>query len=71
MLDSFLAKVLFAIIIIWFIIFVVCLVTLSRRKDLSLPEKVFWAVVIFFAPVIGLMFYLVFASKRRRIKSRR
>jgi len=70
MLDSFLAKVLFAIIIVWFIIFVVCLVTLSRRKDLSLPEKIFWAVVIFFAPVIGLIFYLVFGSKRKRINSR-
>ena len=70
MLDSFLAKVLFAIIIVWFIIFVVCLVTLSRRKDLLLPEKIFWAVVIFFAPVIGLIFYLVFGSKRKRINSR-
>jgi len=70
MLDSFLAKVLFATIIIWFIIFLICLVTLSRRKDLSLPERVLWAVVIFFAPVIGLIFYLVFGSKRKRIKSR-
>jgi len=66
LLDSVLMKALFVIIVIWFIIFIVCLVTLSRRKDISIPEKIFWSVIIFFAPVIGLIFYMVFGFKKRR-----
>jgi len=66
LLDSVLMNALFVVIIIWFIIFVVCLVLLSRRKDITIPEKIFWAIVIFFAPVVGLIFYLVFGFNKRR-----
>jgi uncharacterized membrane protein YsdA (DUF1294 family) len=66
LLDSVLMNALFVVIIIWFIIFVVCLVSLSRRKDITIPEKIFWAIAIFFAPVVGLIFYVVFGFNKRR-----
>jgi hypothetical protein len=70
LLDSILMNAVFVIIIIWFLIFVVSLITLSRRKDISIPEKIFWAAIIFFAPVVGLVFYIIFGFKKRRTKQR-
>jgi Phospholipase_D-nuclease N-terminal len=52
--------------IIWLIVFIVCLLSVSRRRDISLPEKIFWGAIIFFAPVLGLIFYLVFGFKKMR-----
>jgi hypothetical protein len=71
LLDSILMNTVFVVVIIWFIIFVVSLITLSRRKDISVPEKIFWAAIIFFAPVVGLLFYVIFGFKKRRMRQRR
>lgn len=54
-------------IIIWFIILVISLVTLIKRSDILFPVKIFWAAVIFFAPVIGLIIYLFAGPARRRL----
>jgi ABC-type transport system involved in multi-copper enzyme maturation permease subunit len=51
---------------IWFITIIIVLVTLFKRKDILLPVKVFWAVIIFIAPVIGLILYLVLGLPKRK-----
>ncbi len=48
---------------IWLVVLVISLLTLSRRKDMLMVVKVFWALVIFFAPVIGVVFYIIFGSQ--------
>ena len=47
------------VVAIWFITLIIVLVRLFTRKDTSLPEKIIWGVIIFIAPVIGLIFYLI------------
>jgi membrane protein implicated in regulation of membrane protease activity len=68
--DSILMNALFIIAGLWFLIFIICLITLARREDMFVPEKIFWAVIIFFAPVVGLIFYLVFSVRKRKMKQR-
>jgi hypothetical protein len=62
LLDFFTAllKGYLVLVIIWLLTVVIILVTLFRRKDILLPVKLFWGVVIFVAPLIGLIFYLIF-----------
>lgn len=48
---------------VWLVILIIALFTLSRRKDMFFPIKIFWALVMFFAPVLGVIFYIVFGSK--------
>ena len=55
-----------ALIIIWLVTLIIVLITLLRRKDIILPVKIFWAAVIFFAPVVGLIFYLIFGLKGKK-----
>jgi hypothetical protein len=55
-----------ALVIIWLITLVIVLIVLFRRKDTSPVYKLFWAVVIFIAPVIGLIFYLIFGLRKRQ-----
>jgi len=50
-------------VVIWLVILIIALFTLSRRKDMLFPIKIFWALVMFFAPVLGVIFYIVFGSK--------
>jgi hypothetical protein len=42
------------------------LVTLFKRKETVLPVKIFWAAIIFIAPVIGLIFYLIYGLPKRK-----
>lgn len=44
---------------LWLITLVIVLITLFKRKDILMPVKILWAVIIFIAPVIGLIFYLL------------
>jgi len=55
-----------ALVIIWAVTLVTVLIILLKRKDVSMPEKIFWAVIIFIAPVIGLIFYLIFGLRGRQ-----
>lgn len=48
----------------WFIILIIAIVTISRRRDMAVPVKIFWAAVIFFAPVVGLILYFVFGFRK-------
>ena len=47
------------VVAIWFITLIIVLARLFTRKDTSLPEKIIWGIIIFIAPVIGLIFYLI------------
>jgi hypothetical protein len=68
LLDFFTAllKGYLALVIIWVVTIIIVLVTLFRRKDILLPVKIFWAVIIFIAPVLGLLFYLVLGLPKRK-----
>jgi len=51
---------------IWFITLVIVLVRLFNRKDTPLPEKILWGAIIFIAPVLGLVLYLVIGLPKRK-----
>lgn len=51
---------------LWAITLVIVLITLFRRKDIAQPTKIFWAVIIFIAPVLGLIFYLIVGLPKRK-----
>jgi hypothetical protein len=54
------------LVIIWLITLIMVLVILLKRKDTDPVHKLFWAVIIFIAPVIGLIFYLIFGLRKRQ-----
>ena len=64
LLDVFMTSILVALLV-WLLVLIIALVTLSRRQDIATPVKIFWAAVIFFAPLIGLILYFVFGFKRK------
>ena len=51
---------------IWLITLIIVLVTLFRRKDIASLIKIMWALIIFIAPVIGLIFYLMLGLHKRK-----
>ena len=51
---------------LWVITIIIVLVTLFKRPDVQRPVKIFWAVIIFIAPVIGLIFYLLLGLPKRK-----
>ena len=55
-----------AILVIWFITFIIVLISLFKRNDIFLPVKLFWGFIIFIAPVIGLIFYLIYGLKGKK-----
>lgn len=68
LLDFFSALVSGYLILVglWLITIIIVLVTLFKRKDTVLPVKIFWTAIIFIAPVIGLIFYLVLGLPKRK-----
>jgi hypothetical protein len=64
-LTSIIANAFFILVMIWFVILIISLFTLSRRRDISIPVKIFWSAVIFFAPVAGLIFYLIYGYRKK------
>jgi phosphotransferase system glucose/maltose/N-acetylglucosamine-specific IIC component len=69
--SSALMKVVFVAVIIWFITLIISIISLYKRTDILKPVKIFWAAVIFFAPVVGLIFYLIYGIKRKRLPNER
>lgn len=51
---------------LWLITVIIVLVTLFKRQDILLHVKIFWAAIIFIAPLIGLIFYLFFGLPKRK-----
>jgi hypothetical protein len=68
--SSVLLNIIVAIAFIWLVVLIIAVITLSRRRDMATPVKIFWAAIIFFAPVAGLILYLVFGFRKKdhRIK---
>ena len=68
LLDFFSALVSGYLILVglWLITLIIVLVTLFKRKDILLPAKIFWAIIIFIAPVIGLIIYLLTGLPKRK-----
>jgi hypothetical protein len=58
-------QVLLALLAIWLIVLVISLLSLWKSRDMLLPFRLFWMAVILFAPVVGLIFYLLFGIKKR------
>ena len=57
-------KIVLIAILVWLVALIAAIVTLSKRHDVPVPVKVFWAAVIFFAPLVGLILYLAFSFKK-------
>jgi hypothetical protein len=51
--------------VIWILLVFAALRSLLKRRDMIMPAKLFWGLVIFCAPVVGLFFYFFMTSKRR------
>ena len=68
MLDFFSALVSGYLILValWLLTIIIVFVTLFKRKDISMPVKIFWAIIIFVAPVIGLIVYLIVGLQKRK-----
>lgn len=65
-LSSTLLNTFLILIILWFIILVIAIISLAKRKDMLMPVKIFWSAVLFIAPVVGLIFYLLYGTRRNR-----
>lgn len=68
MLDFFSALVsgYFILVALWLLTIIIVFVTLFKRKDIPVPLKIFWAIIIFVAPVIGLIVYLIVGLQKRK-----
>ena len=68
MLDFFSALVSGYLILValWLLTIIIVFVTLFKRKDILMPVKIFWAIIIFVAPVIGLIVYLIVGLQKRK-----
>ena len=68
MLDFFSALVggYLILLSLWLLTIIIVFVTLFKRKDIPMPVKIFWAIIIFVAPVIGLIVYLIFGLQKRK-----
>ena len=68
MLDFFSALLSGYLILVglWLVTLLIVFVTLFKRKDIAVPVKILWAIVIFVAPVIGLVIYLLTGLPKRK-----
>ena len=62
-------SVLLILLGVWLIVLIIALVSLWKRRDIMMPVRIFWMLVIFIAPVLGLVFYLLFGTKKRTTSS--
>ncbi|MDB5222257.1 MAG: hypothetical protein JWN83_924 [Chitinophagaceae bacterium] len=63
---SVLLKGYLILVAIWLVTIIIVAITLFKRKDIPLPVKILWAAIIFIAPVIGLIFYLILGLPKRK-----
>lgn len=63
--SSALSNIILIAISVWFIALIVAIITLIKRRNITKIEKVFWAAIIFFAPVVGLLFYLLVSFRKK------
>ena len=63
---SALLKGYLGVILIWLITLLIVVFTLIKRRDVILPVKIVWGIILCIAPVIGLIFYLIFGLKGKK-----
>ena len=51
---------------LWLLTIIIVFVTLFKRKDIPMPVKIFWGIIIFVAPVIGLIIYLIIGLQKTK-----
>ena len=54
------------IVALWLLTIIIVFVTLFKRKDIPMPVKIVWAIIIFVAPVIGLIVYIIVGLQKRK-----
>lgn len=64
--TSTLLNIFIVLILVWLVVLVFSIISLTRRKDMIVPVKVFWGAVLFMAPVVGLIFYLIYGTRRNK-----
>ena len=52
--------------ILWLVVLFTSIKGLISRTDISLPVKIFWAILISLAPVIGLILYVIVGRKAKK-----
>lgn len=62
--TSTLLNIFIALFLLWLVVLIISIYTLFRRRDILLPVKAFWAAVLFLAPVVGLIFYLIYGVRK-------
>lgn len=69
MLDFFSALVSGYLILVtlWLLTIIIVFVTLFKREDIPMSVKIFWAIIIFVAPVIGLIVYLIVGLQKKKL----
>jgi len=58
--------IILVVCLFWLVILVTSINGLVKRKDISLPLKIFWGVVISLAPVLGLIVYVLIGRNTAR-----
>lgn len=64
--TSTLLNIIIILAIVWLLVLIISLLTLSLRKDMLMPVKAFWAAIIIIAPIAGLIVYLIYGTRRNR-----
>jgi uncharacterized membrane protein YhaH (DUF805 family) len=54
------------LMLIWLVVLATSIIGLVKRRDISLPAKIFWALVISLAPVVGLIIYVLIGRPARK-----
>jgi hypothetical protein len=52
-------------VFLWLIILIVSIASLFKRKDMAMPMRIIWLIVILMFPVVGLIVYLVIGGRSR------
>jgi hypothetical protein len=54
------------VVLIWLVVAIFALMSILKRKDMTMPLKVVWCAVIVFAPLIGLVIYLIYNYNKEK-----
>jgi len=63
--SSVVFNIFIIVLLVWVVVLAVVLISLSRRKDILMPVRLFWSAVIVFAPFAGLLVYFIYGPKKR------
>ncbi len=58
--------IILVVCLFWLVILITSINGLVKRKDISLPIKILWGIVISVAPVLGLIIYVLIGRNTAR-----